>query len=86
MYECRKYLISSKYFFEHTFVVKVRQNDLFKYMKYAILYASVFEIPIEQVAMTLVFVLSILWCNQSDHDLQEDLAKFGYRLNMKIIF
>ncbi len=43
------------------------------------------EIPIEQVAVTLVFVLSILWCNQSDHDLQEDLAKFGYRLNMNII-
>ncbi len=42
--------------------------------------------PIEQVAMTLVSILSILWCNQSDHDLQEDLAKFGYRLNMKIIF
>jgi hypothetical protein len=29
------------------------------------------------------FFDSILWWSQSDHDPQEDLARFGYKLNMK---
>jgi hypothetical protein len=32
------------------------------------------------------FFESILWWSQSDHDAQEDLARFGYKLNMKGIF
>jgi hypothetical protein len=31
-----------------------------------------------------IIFLSILCCNQSDDDPQEDLAKFGYKLNIKI--
>ncbi len=31
----------------------------------------------------LLFFL-ILWCSQNDEDLQEDLAKFKYRLGMKV--
>ncbi len=30
------------------------------------------------------FFLSILWCSQNGHDSQEDLAKFGYKIHMKI--
>ncbi len=33
---------------------------------------------------SVFFFLSILCCNQSDDDPQEDLAKFGYKLNIKI--
>jgi hypothetical protein len=31
-------------------------------------------------------VLSIWWCSQSCNDPQKDLAKFGYKLNMEMIF
>jgi len=27
-----------------------------------------------------------MWCSQSGNDLQEDLVKFGYKLNVKIKF
>jgi hypothetical protein len=30
------------------------------------------------------FLGSILWCSQSGNDLDEDVAKFGYKLNLKI--
>jgi hypothetical protein len=29
--------------------------------------------------------LALLCCTQSGNDLQEDLARFGYKLNMKVI-
>jgi hypothetical protein len=31
-------------------------------------------------------VLSIWWCRQCGNDPQKDLAKFGYKLNMEVIF
>jgi len=31
-------------------------------------------------------VLSIWCCSQSGNDPQKDLAKFGYKLNMEVIF
>ncbi len=31
-----------------------------------------------------VFILSILWCSQSGDDLQEDLAKYSFQINMKV--
>jgi hypothetical protein len=33
-----------------------------------------------------VFILSILWCSQSGDDLQEDLAKYSFQINMKVKF
>jgi hypothetical protein len=29
------------------------------------------------------FLGSVLWCSQNDNHPQEDLARFGYKLNMK---
>jgi hypothetical protein len=34
--------------------------------------------------MSLSAILAILCHSQSDNDPQEDLAKFGYKLNMKV--
>jgi hypothetical protein len=36
------------------------------------------------VCVLFFFFLAILYCIQSGNDLQEDLAKFGYKLNMKV--
>ncbi len=36
------------------------------------------------LAFAFLFFLAILYCIQSDNDLYEDLAKFGYKLNMKV--
>ncbi len=38
------------------------------------------------IARTGNFLLSILCCSQCGNDPQEDLAKFGYKLNMKVNF
>jgi hypothetical protein len=39
-----------------------------------------------QLKWIAVFFLSILWCSQSGYDPHEGLAKFGYKLNMKVLF
>jgi hypothetical protein len=38
------------------------------------------------VCFFFFFFLAILCCSQSGDDLQKRLAKFGYKLNMKVIF
>jgi hypothetical protein len=47
---------------------------------------GIYLIPTPRVCFFLFFG-SILLCNQSgDDDSQEDLARFGYKLNMKVNF
>jgi hypothetical protein len=42
------------------------------------------EVSRSQKETSELAALSILWCRQNVDDLQEDLAKFDYKLNMKV--
>ncbi len=42
------------------------------------------EVSRSQKETSELVVLSILWCRQNVDDLQEDLPRFDYKLNMKV--